>query len=113
MSPASADQLQAALEGCDLVIAAGAAGVPLLALAVRERALGLRLVIDLNAVPPAGIEGVEVTDSGVERQGVLGFGAVGIGSRKMKIHQAAVRRLFERNDQVLDVEEIFALAETL
>jgi hypothetical protein len=113
VSPASADQLQAALDGCELVIAAGAAGVLLLPLAVRQRAPGLRLAIDLNAVPPAGIEGIEVTDSGIQRQGVLAFGAVGIGQRKMKIHQAAVRRLFERNDQVLDVEEIFALAESV
>ena len=28
----------------------------------------------------------------------------------MKVHKAAVARLFERNDQVLDAEEIYAIA---
>jgi hypothetical protein len=27
----------------------------------------------------------------------------------MKIHKAAIQKLFERNDQVLDAEEIFAI----
>ena len=29
----------------------------------------------------------------------------------MKVHRAAVARLFESNDQVLDAEQIYALAE--
>jgi len=63
----------------------------------------LRVAIDLNAVPPLGIEGVEVTDKGVERDGVICYGAIGVGDTKMKIHRAAIARLFESNDQVLDV----------
>jgi methylenetetrahydrofolate/methylenetetrahydromethanopterin dehydrogenase (NADP+) len=39
------------------------------------------------------------------------FGAVGVGGTKMKIHKAAVARLFERNDQVLDAEEIYSRIE--
>jgi Fe2+ or Zn2+ uptake regulation protein len=31
----------------------------------------------------------------------------------MKIHRAAIVRLFESNDQVLDAEEVYALAQTL
>ena len=30
----------------------------------------------------------------------------------MKIHKAAVARLFESNDQVLDAEQVYALAKT-
>jgi hypothetical protein len=30
----------------------------------------------------------------------------------MKLHKAAIRQLFEVNDQVLDAEEIFALGKT-
>ena len=69
------------------------------------------MAIDLNAVPPLGIEGVEVSDKGVERDGVIGYGAIGVGDIKMKVHHAAVARLFESNDQVLDAEQIYALAE--
>ena len=39
-----------------------------------------------------------------------GYGAIGVGGTKMKIHKAAVARLFESNDQVLDAEEVYQLA---
>jgi methylenetetrahydrofolate/methylenetetrahydromethanopterin dehydrogenase (NADP+) len=99
-----------ALEGRDLVIAAGAAGAVLLPAKLRQAVKSLHLLIDLNAVPPPGIEGVEVTDKAVTRDGVICYGAIGVGDTKMKIHRAAVAQLFERNDQVLDAEEIYDLA---
>jgi methylenetetrahydrofolate/methylenetetrahydromethanopterin dehydrogenase (NADP+) len=99
-----------ALEGRDLVIAAGAAGAVLLPARLRQAVQSLHLLIDLNAVPPAGIEGVDVTDKAVTRDGVICYGAIGVGETKMKIHRAAVAQLFERNDQVLDAEEIYDLA---
>jgi hypothetical protein len=104
------DEVRAALADRTLVIAAGAAGVTLLPRAARTA--GLRVAIDLNAVPPLGIEGVEVMDKGQERDGMMCYGAVGVGDTKMKVHKAAVARLFERNDQVLDAEEVFAIAQT-
>jgi hypothetical protein len=109
-SPAEAEQ---ALAGRTLVIAAGAAGVVLLPKAARTACPTLKVAIDLNAVPPLGIEGVEVTDKAVVRDGVIAYGAVGVGDTKMKIHKAAVARLFERNDLVLDAEEVYALGENL
>jgi hypothetical protein len=104
------EQLQAALANQQLVVAAGAAGAVLLSKAARQSTRGLRLAIDLNAVPPLGIEGVQVTDKAAERDGVLCYGAIGVGETKMKIHKAAVARLFESNDQVMDAEEVYALA---
>jgi len=116
LEPVAADpsgDLSAALSGCSLVIAAGAASVLLLPRAARQACLTLRVMIDLNAVPPAGIDGVSIGDKGVERNGVLAYGAIGVGDLKMKIHKAAIARLFERNDQVLDAEEVYALGENL
>ena len=107
------ESLLAALAGCTLVVAAGAAGVQLLPRSARQAAPALKVAIDLNAVPPLGIEGIEAADAGAERDGVIGYGAIGVGGVKMKVHRAAVARLFERNDQVLDAEEIFALANEL
>jgi hypothetical protein len=103
----------AALRSCSLVVAAGAAGAVLLSRSVREACPELRVAIDLNAVPPPGIEGVELSDRAAARAGLLCYGAVGVGDLKMKIHKAAVARLFESNDQVLDAEEVYALAASL
>jgi hypothetical protein len=73
----------------------------------------LRAMADVNAVPPLGIEGIEAGDDGTEREGVKAFGALGIGGLKMKVHKAAIARLFERNDLVLDAEQIYELAAAL
>jgi hypothetical protein len=108
---AAGQELAAALEGRELVIAAGAAAALLLPRSARTACRTLRVAIDLNAVPPVGIEGIEVTDRGAERDGVTCYGAIGVGDTKMKVHKAAIARLFERNDLVLDAEEIYQLAQ--
>jgi hypothetical protein len=110
---ASEDGLRQAVQGCQVIIGSGAAGVRILPRTVWLGQPQLRILVDLNAVPPSGIEGVEPTDNGVERDGVLCFGALAVGNLKMKIHKAAIARLFERNDLLLDIEELFALSATV
>ncbi len=111
VSTATPQELEAALAGRTLVIAAGAAGVVLFPKAARTACPTLRVAIDLNAVAPLGIEGVEALDKGQERDYVVGYGALGVGGTKMKVHKAALARLFESNDLVLDAEEVYALAQ--
>jgi hypothetical protein len=110
MQVANNAELEKALEGCEVVIATGAAGVCLLPAEVRRKFVGLKAVVDLNAVPPMGIEGVEVMDKGAIRDGVICFGAIGVGDLKMKVHRASISKLFERNDYVLDAREIYEIA---
>ena len=100
------------LEGATMLLNAGPAGVRLVpkeAWAGR----GLRVAADLNAVPPLGLEGVEVADNAAQRDGVTVFGALGVGNLKMKIHKACIARLFERNDLVLDAETIAEVASAI
>ena len=103
----------ATLSEVQLVIAAGAAGVVLLPNDARCSAANLRVVIDLNAVAPHGIEGVQVADKAAQRNGQIAYGAIGVGGSKMKIHKAAIATLFESNDHILDAESIYKLAEML
>jgi methylenetetrahydrofolate/methylenetetrahydromethanopterin dehydrogenase (NADP+) len=110
---AGSEELPEALNEQTLVIAAGAAGVVLLPKWARMACPTLKMVIDLNAVPPLGIEGVGVADRAVEHDGLLAYGALGVGGTKMKLHRRAIARLFESNDQVLDAEQVYALGETL
>jgi Fe2+ or Zn2+ uptake regulation protein len=37
----------------------------------------------------------------------------GSGGLKLKLHRACVAQLFQSSDQVLDAEEIYALAKTM
>lgn len=110
VSVASSGDGPKVLEGREVVVAAGAPGAVLLPKKVRETAKELRLMIDLNGVPPTGIEGVELMDAGVTRDGKIAYGALGVGGTKMKIHRAAIAALFERNDAVLDIDEIYDIA---
>jgi len=108
---ASPAEMQTALDGRVLVVAAGAAGVVLLPRDMRAACKSLKVAIDLNAVPPLGIEGVGVSDKAVDQVGVICYGAIGVGDTKMKVHKAAIASLFQSNDKVLDAEEIYQLAQ--
>jgi hypothetical protein len=102
-----------ALEGAAVCLTAGAAGTTLLRRDLWSRHPTLAALADVNAVPPLGIEGIEATDKATERDGKTVFGALGIGSLKMKVHKACVARLFGRNDEVLDVETIYGVARSV
>ena len=106
-------QAASVLEGAELLLNAGGAGISLVPHAAWAGRAGLRAAADVNAVPPPGIEGIEVTDNGADRHGVTVFGALGVGNLKMKIHKACIARLFERNDVVLDAETIADVAASL
>lgn len=107
------DETLAAIAGSQLVVAAGAAGIVLLKKSQIEAATDLKVVVDLNAVPPLGIEGVKSSDKAAQLGHVLAYGALGVGGTKMKIHRACVASLFESNSQVLDAEAIFEVGKKL
>jgi hypothetical protein len=109
----SSQAVEAALDGVGILIAAGAAGVQLVSAVTLRAATALRVAIDLNAVPPLGIEGVKANDKAAEREGKFAYGALGVGGTKMKIHKEAIRRLFTANDQILDAEAVLAIGKTL
>ena len=109
---ADPDALARGLDGVDIAIAAGAAGVAVLPAAVLANT-SLQVLIDLNAVPPAGIEGVEPADHATPRDGRWCWGALGVGGTKMRIHKQAIRDLFTRDDQIIDAEQCLALGRNL
>ncbi len=102
-----------ACERAELLLNAGPAGVMLVPKQAWANRPGLKVVADVNAVPPLGVEGVETMDDGVTKEGVVCFGALAIGNLKMKVHKACIARLFERNDLVLDAETIADVAREL
>jgi methylenetetrahydrofolate/methylenetetrahydromethanopterin dehydrogenase (NADP+) len=106
-------EMASLLDSVHLVISAGAAGVELLDKASREACASLQVAIDLNAVPPVGLAGVEPNDKAVKKGKQICYGALAVGGLKMKIHKAAIRQLFETNHRVLDADEIYSLGKLL
>jgi len=105
----TSDETARAIDGCDILVAAGAAGVELVPADLWQSHVRARVAIDLNAVPPAGLSGVEPHDKAIERDGTICYGAIGTGGLKMKIHKAAIRSLFETNDRWFDADELYQL----
>jgi hypothetical protein len=102
-----------AIENAEIVFAAGAAGVELLQAQHWQNNPTLELMADANATPPLGVGGTDMMDRGAERHGKIVWGAIGFGTLKLALHRACIAKLFEANNQVLDAEEIFAIAKTM
>ncbi|MFG0265900.1 MAG: NADP-dependent methylenetetrahydromethanopterin/methylenetetrahydrofolate dehydrogenase [Rhodopirellula sp. JB055] len=113
-APENEDSKKTLLEKADVIIACGAAGVELVS---KERMLDLpklRVAIDLNAVPPAGLGGIEAFDKAKRlhddrEDSAVAYGPIGVGGLKMRTHKAAVAKLFTSNSLVLDADEIYDL----
>lgn len=98
------------LKEAHVAIATGPAGVCILPKSAWEASDTLEVIADVNAVPPLGVEGIEVMDNGTEKSGKRLYGAIAIGNFKMKVHRGAVSSLFESNDQFLDETTIYDIA---
>ena len=106
-------QTAAAVDNAQVIVAAGAPAVELLADQTRQQCGRLEVAIDLSAVPPNGIGGIDPQDKAVRRNDHICYGAIGVGGTKMKIHKAAIESLFESNALVLDADEIYAIGKQI
>ena len=78
----------------DIVLATGAAGVRFLSTSSIAGLEGPKIVADVNAVPPAGIEGLEPADQDRElAPGIVGIGPLAIGALKSKVEASLLRDL--------------------
>lgn len=103
----------AALAAADVVVAAGAAGASLLDAEGRVAAAAARVIVDLNAVPPAGVAGVVPADAGRRDGAAALYGAVGVGGVKMRIHRAALERVFADSGAFLDADDLLGIGQAL
>lgn len=113
VEPEDDEALAKVLDGASLVLAAGPAGVELLPEAVWRKFDSIEVLADFNAAEPLGIEGTDAQDELADYDGKRVLGALAIGGPKMKVHKACVRRLFESNDAILDVDGVYEIAKEL
>ncbi len=105
--------LAAACGGVQIIIGAGAARVQFLTAEQLFALPSLKVALDLNAVAPEGLGGIAMADKAIVKHGKVCYGALGVGGTKMKIHTAAVQKLFEKNTYVLDTAAIFEIGRGL
>ncbi|WP_180982498.1 NAD(P)-dependent methylenetetrahydromethanopterin dehydrogenase [Methylocella silvestris] len=104
-----------ALEGVEVVYCAAAAGVQVLSKELLAGAKSLLVAADVNAVPPAGIEGLQLFDNGAELEGgALGVGPLAIGDIKYKTESGLFQRMATSSKPLcIDFRDAFTLAREL
>jgi methylene-tetrahydromethanopterin dehydrogenase len=107
------DRKTAILAGAEVALCAGRAGVEILSRAALEAAKKLLVVADVNAVPPAGVAGLDMGANGAEltAAGALGVGPLAIGNVKYKTEFGLFERIIAAEKPVsFDFRDAFALA---
>lgn len=107
------DKRQAIVADAQVVFSAAAAGVRVLPYQLLANAPHLIVAADVNAVPPSGIEGVNVQDNGVPIPGTtaVGVGPLAIGNVKYQTESGLFRKMIASDKAVvLDFRDAFQLA---
>ncbi len=108
------------IKNADLVFCTAKAGVEVLNASVLDDAEKLKVAVDINAVPPLGIEGVKRKHLGdplvhaTRAKGAVGIGALAVGDVKYKLQHLLLQELLESEEPLyLDFRKAFEEARTL
>ncbi|HLH11610.1 MAG TPA: NAD(P)-dependent methylenetetrahydromethanopterin dehydrogenase [Methylovirgula sp.] len=109
------EKVQSALEASEIALCAGRAGVQILSSEAIKKATNLLVCADVNAVPPLGVEGVDLHDNGKELPGgALGIGALAIGNVKYQTESQLFKKMATSEHALcLDFRDAFKLAREL
>ena len=88
------EQTSAAVKNAEIILAAGAGGIQLLSAEdLKKHSPKCKVVADINAIKPVGVEGLESNDEGKElKTGTFGIGALAIGKLKIKIETDMIKK---------------------
>ena len=108
----SPEEITASLAGKEVALCCAAAGVQVLSASMLSAAKSLLVSADVNAVPPAGIEGLDLMANGVELAGgSLGIGPLAIGDVKYKTESGLFQRMASSPKAIsLDFRDAFSFA---
>jgi methylene-tetrahydromethanopterin dehydrogenase len=108
----TSDEVGKAIENAEIVLSTGAAGTQLLPLDVlKEYGKKCRIVADINAIPPLGVEGLKSEVDGEEiLPNVFGIGALAIGKLKNKVEAKLIKRAAEEPRGIFDYKMAYEIA---
>jgi methylene-tetrahydromethanopterin dehydrogenase len=104
------------IAGAEVIFAAAAAGVQVVSAADKAIAKRLMVIADVNAVPPAGVDGMDLFMDGAPLPGsdALGVGPLAIGDIKYKCESGLFKQMLASDKPLaLDFRHAYALAKTL
>ncbi len=104
------EQTAAAVKDAEIILAAGAGGIQLLSTADLKSAKKCKIVADINAIKPVGVEGLDSNDDGKELNKVFGIGALAIGKLKIKVETDMIKRATEAPQGLFDYAIAYDIA---
>ena len=112
------DERAAALADADVVLCTAKAGIQVIDAGLLQHATSLVVAADVNAVPPAGIEGVDAMSDGADLQTGGGtaaaLGALAIGKLKYEVQRNLFKQMLAaRSALCLDFMDALTEANTL
>jgi hypothetical protein len=108
---AKPEQTATAVKDAEIILAAGAGGIQLLSKADLDAATNCKIVGDINAIKPLGVEGLGPNDDGVElKTGVWGIGALAIGKLKIKTEVEMIKRATAEPQGLFDYAIAYTIA---
>ena len=112
----TAEQKADIIANAEVIFAAAAAGVQVVSAEHKALAKKLILIADVNAVPPAGVEGLELFMDGAPLPGssALGIGALAIGDIKYKTEAGLFKQMIASDKPLmLDFRHAYAMCKQL
>jgi methylene-tetrahydromethanopterin dehydrogenase len=105
------EQTAAAVKDAEIILAAGAGGIQLLTKADIDAATKCKIIGDINAIKPLGVEGIGPNDDSIElKPGVFGIGALAIGKLKIKTEVEMIKRAVAEPQGLFDYAIAYTIA---
>ena len=105
------EQTAEAIKDAEIILSAGAGGIQLLSAADLNKSPLCKIVADINAIKPLGVEGLAPNDDGKElKPGVYGIGALAIGKLKIKTETEMIKRATAEPSGLFDYAIAYTIA---
>jgi methylene-tetrahydromethanopterin dehydrogenase len=109
------EEKMALIEDVEVIFCTAKAGVQVLSTEVLKQGQQLKVTGDVNAVPPVGIEGIQVNDFGTPLvNSAVGIGALAVGNIKYRLQQRLLASMLTTKKPLyLDFRDAFIEAQAL
>jgi methylene-tetrahydromethanopterin dehydrogenase len=112
-APTSAEKIEL-LKKADVVLCAGTRGIRVIEKEMLKEIKHMKVLVDINAIPPFGVEGIELKDDMREmEQGIFGIGALTIGDLKHKLEKEILREARSNGKELYNYNLALQLARKL
>jgi hypothetical protein len=111
----TSEQTGVAIKNAEIVLSAGAGGIQLLSAEELKKYGGsCKIVADINAIKPVGVEGLDSNEDGKELlPGVYGIGALVIGKLKIKTETEMIKRATTEPQGLFDYAIAYDIGKTV